>query len=381
VTIGDVFARAWDFWRRSVGWLILAGLVVGVIMVVVFAITYGIFLALFAGAGSAIGADSLDNSNGLLTGLGVGIGVAGLILYVAAMFLIQVLAFTFYGGMFEMVLGAYRDNREVAFADLFSGFRKFGSYAVYAVVMFGISLALGLLNVLPFIGSLIAFCVQIWIAVIWLYVLPLIADHGLSFMEAAGKSRQMVRSSGWWWTFGMMVLLGLAALIMIAIIAALAILAGKSDGTVGGVLAIVLFLVFAVLFPPYAICYVSVLYVGSGGDLVAVPAGGGMGLPPAPPAPPSYGGQTYGAAPTYSMPPGPSAGADAWKAAADPLASAPPPPPLAPTGQAPAAGFGVVPAADDATAITQAPAAAGDAPAATPEEPEPPVPPAPPAGA
>jgi hypothetical protein len=380
VTIGDVFARAWDFWRRSVGWLILAGLVVGVIMVVVFAITYGIFLALFAGAGSAIGADSLDNSNGLMTGLGVGVGVAGLILYAAAMFLIQVLAFTFYGGMFEMVLGAYRDNRDIAFADLFSGFHKFGSYAVYALVMFGISLALGLLNFLPFIGALIAFCVQIWIAVIWLYVLPLIADHGLSFMEAAGKSNQMVKSSGWWWTFGMMVLLGLAALVLIAIIATLAIFAGKSDGTVGGIIAIVLFLVFAVLFPPYAICYVSVLYVGSGGDIVTVPAGGGMGLPPAPPAPPSYSGQTYGASPTYSMPPGTSAGADAWRAAADPLASAPPPPPLAPAGQAPAAGSGFGSAAVDATAVTQAPVA-DDASVTTPETPEPPAPPAPPAGA
>ena len=189
MTIGDVFARAWDLWRRSVGWLILAGLVVGVIMVVVFAITYGIFLALFAGAGSAIGADSLDNSSGLMTGLGAGIGVAGLILYVAAMFLIQVLAFTFYGGMFEMVLGALKGNRDVEFMDLFSGFRKFGSYAVYALVMFGISLGLGLLNIIPLIGALIALVVQIWIAIIWLYVLPLIADHGMSFMRGRGQEQ------------------------------------------------------------------------------------------------------------------------------------------------------------------------------------------------
>ena len=272
------------------------------------------------------------------------------------------------------------------FADLFSGFRKFGSYAVYALVMFGISLALGLLNFLPFIGALIAFCVQIWISIIWLYVLPLIADHGLSFMGAAGKSNQMVKSSGWWWTFGMMLLLGLAAIIMIAIIATLAILVGKSDGTVGGILAIVLFLVFAVLFPPYAICYVSVLYVGSGGDITTVAAGGGMGIPPAPPAPPSYGAQTFGTPPTYSMPPGAPAGADAWKAAADPLAAAPPPPPLAPAGQTPGAGVAppvgtppvtASPPADDATAVTQAPPA-GEAPDAAPDMPEPPAPPAPP---
>ena len=163
----------------------------------------------------------------------------------------------------------------------------------------------------------------------------------------------------------------------------LAVLVGRSDGTVGGILAIVLFLVFTVLFPPYAICYVSVLYVGSGGDIVTVPAGGGigMGIPPAPPAPPSYGGQTtFGTPPQYSMPPAAPASADAWKAAADPLASAPPPPPLAAAGQAPATGAppAAGPAtADDATAVTQAPPAS-DAAAAAPDTPEAPDPPAPP---
>ena len=111
--IGDVFARAWDLWRRDVGWLILAGLVVGVIMVVVFAIVGGIFAALLAGAGTAIGADSLDDSTGGLTGLGAGLGILGVIVYLVAMFLIQVLAMTFYGGMFEMVIGAYREQRNV----------------------------------------------------------------------------------------------------------------------------------------------------------------------------------------------------------------------------------------------------------------------------
>ena len=85
------------------------------------------------------------------------------------MFLIQVLALTFYGGMFEMVIGAFKGNRNVEFSDLFSGFRKFGSYAVYAIVMFGISLGLGLLNIIPLIGAMIALVVPIWISIIWLY--------------------------------------------------------------------------------------------------------------------------------------------------------------------------------------------------------------------
>lgn len=303
MTIGDVFARAWDLWRRDVGWLILAGLVVGLIMLAVFAVAAGIFAALMAGAGSAIGADALDDSAGGLTGLGAGIGIMGIIVYLVAMFLIQALGFTFYGGIFEMVIGSYREKRSVRFGDLFSGFRKFSSYIVYALVMWGISIGLSLLNILPFIGAIIAFVVSIWISIIWLYVLPLIADQGLSFMGAAGKSNQMVKNAGWWWTFGMVILLGIAAIALMVVIGLIAWVFYQTGDTVGIVVGILLFLVFAVLFPPYSVCYVSVLYVASGGDVAVAPAGGGMGgIPPAPPAPPAYGAGTFGTPPSYSMP-------------------------------------------------------------------------------
>ena len=365
--IGDVFARAWDLWRRDVGWLILAGLVVGLIMLAVFAVVGGVFVALMAGAGSAIGADALDDSAGGLTGLGAGIGIMGIIVYLVAMFLIQALGMTFYGGMFEMVIGAYREQRNVRFGDLFSGFRKFGSYVVFALVMYGISLGLTLLNLLPFIGAIIAFVVSIWIYVIWLYVLPLIADQGLSFMGAAGKSNEMVKSAGWWWTFGMVILLGVAAIVLMVVIGLIAWAFYQTSDMVGIIMGILLFLVFFVLFPPYSICYISVLYVASGGDVAAAPAAGGMGtLPPAPPAPPAYGTGTFGTPPSYSMPPGAPVGDDAWKAAADPLASVPPPPAPSPSTAAPDAG--------PATAVTEA------TPAGEPEPPEPPAPPAPPGG-
>ena len=98
---------------------------------------------------------------------------------------------------------------------------------------------------------------------------------------------------------------------------------------------ILLFLVFAVLFPPYAICYVSVLYIASGGDVAAPPRRPAgcpasrrplrrrrlrhSGLADPRRAPSRRDGVTAPAAP-------PAAGADAWKAAADPLAGQPPAP-------------------------------------------------------
>jgi hypothetical protein len=410
MTIGDVFARAWDLWRRDVGWLVLAGLVVGLIMAVVFAIAFGIFAAIFAGAGLTIGADMADNTTGSLSGLGAGMLVVGLIVYAVAMFLVQVLGMTFYGGMFEMVVGAYKGNRNVVFGDLFSGFRKFGSYALYALVLFGISIGLNLLNIIPVIGGIIGLVVMIWVSVIWIYVLPLIADQGLGFGEAASRSNQMVKGAGWWWTFGMVILLGLAALaaVIITLLVAWGIYQGSD--VAGIMIGLLLFLVFAVLFPPYAICYVSVLYIASGGDAVvpAAPAGGLPGIPPAPPAPPAYGAP---AQPTFGTPasatwggaaPGatgvtmpvapPPAGADAWKVAADPLAGQPPAPPLAPAQSAPPpappAGQAVSPADDASNAATGGAAAADDAQTAVtdaaaeaPKPPEPPAPPAPPAPA
>jgi hypothetical protein len=368
VGIGDVFARAWDLWRRDVGWLILAGLVVGVIITVILAVTYGVFAALIAGAGTAVTADALDDSTSPLSWFGAGLGVAGALVYMVAMFLVQAVTLTFYGGIFEMVIGSYRQQRDVHFGDLFSGFRKFGSYLVYALVLWGVSFGLTLLNFFPLIGGIIALVVSIWIWVIWLYVLPLIADQGLSFMEAAGKSNQMVKSAGWWWTFGMVILLGLAALAILAVVLVLGMLLGRSDGTVGLVVGILLLLVFAVLFPPYAICYISVLYVASGGEYANVPARGGMGtLPPAPPAPsapPAYGGQGMGRPPSYSMPPQTAAGADAWKAAADPLASppsSPAPSPAAPSSDQSAmdaaGGMSVTDATPSEPQAPQAPAA------------------------
>jgi hypothetical protein len=378
VTIGDVFARAWDLWRKSVGWLILAGLVVGAIMALTFAIIFGIISAVVAGAASSAGNDLVSSSGSSLSALGAGLGVLGLIVYVIAMFLVQVLAITFYGGMFEMVIGAYRQKRDVRFGDLFAGFRHFSAYVIYALVLLGVSLGLNILGLLPFLGALIAFVVSIWLSVIWMYVLPLIADQGVGFMEAAGRSKQMVGNAGWWWTFGMVILLGFASLAAFVIILIIAWTFYKTNESVGIVSGILLFLLFAVLFPPYAICYVSVLYIASGGDVVPAPVGGGLpGIPPAPPAPPAFGAP---AAPTGGgRAPGAYGGAggaprqggdDAWKAAADPLAGlAPPPPPLAgpASQQAPSQPPGE--SATEQTAATDAGA---------PPAPEPPAPPAPP---
>ncbi len=353
MTIGDVFAKAWELWRRDIGWLILAGLVVGLIMVVIFAVVFAIFAAIFAGAGLTLGANMASNDSGAFSAVGAGMVVVAIIVYIVAMVLFEVVSMVFYGGMFEMVIGAARGNRGVEFGDLFSGFRKFGAYALFALVLFGINIGITVLNIIPVIGSLIGLAISIWIGVTWLYVLPMIADQGLSFGDAARRSNEMVKRVGWWRTFGIVVVLGVAIAVAALVIFLIAI--GVARGSEGAAIALgfILFLLFAVLVPPYVICYISTMYLGSAGESVVAsvggygvpapppygavpyvtpPAGGQMYQPAAPPpiAPPVAAGAVTAATATPVVPPPPIADADAWKAAADPLAMPAPATPVAP---------------------------------------------------
>ena len=181
---------------------------------------------------------------------------------------------------------------------------------------------------------------------LWLYVLPLIADQGLGFGDAAGRSNAMVKGVGWWRTFGMVVVLGLVIGAAMLVILLIAVGIGQAEEWAGVAVGLLLFLVFAILVPPYTICYVSVMYLGSVDAAEPVHGGGLPGIPPAPPAPPAPAAYGTPASPVVAAPaagaatavtaagapPAPPArspaGDDAWKAAADPLATAPPPPPV-----------------------------------------------------
>ena len=367
MSIGDVLAKAWELWRRDVGWLILAGLVVGLIMMAILAVVFAIFAAIFAGASLTFGAGMLNNDSGAPGAIGAGMIVLGIIVYIVAMFLVQVLGMVFYGGMFEMVIGAVRGDRGVEFRDLFAGFRKFGAYALYALVLFGISIGTSVLGIIPLIGGIIGLVISIWIGVIWLYVLPLIADQGVGFGDAAKRSNGMVKAVGWWRTFGMVVVLGVAVVLAAIVIVLFAVVVARGSEGAGIALGFVLFLVFAVLVPPYVICYVSTMYLGSAGEAVVAPAAA-YGAP----APPAYGaatvrdaarrradvpaaraaahraagrsGRTDRRHAVAAVPPPRVADADAWRAAADPLSASPIAPPAAAERAA------VVPAADAPTA-------------------------------
>ncbi len=343
MSIGDVFAKAWELWRRDIGWLILAGLVVGLIVGVVALVVFSIVLGMTAVSIGGIAVGSNSSSTGI-TGLGVGTLIVAIIVGVIGYLIVSVLAMVFYGGMFEMVLGAARQNRGVNFGDLFSGFRKFGSFIVLWLVIAGIGIVCGIVFIIPIIGWIAVPVFLAWLGTTWLYALPLIADRDLTFGEAVRTSRQMVRDVGWWKTFGTIIVLGVAFFVIGLVISVI----GRASTSLSSILT----LIFEIAAGPFAICYVSTMYLGSAGDAVIAPAAGyGTPAPPtyaaAPYLTPPAGGQEYQpiAPPPIAPPAAPGAvtagtaavagavpaeaDADAWKAAADPLAGAPVPPPPA----------------------------------------------------
>ena len=190
MSVGEVFSKAFELWKKDVLWLILAGLVMGVIIWVV-ALAAGLIIGALAVGGVALGVSSgTDSFSGLGAAALFGSAVVGII----AVFLIAVLGTTLQGGLYEMVIGAAKHDRPVQFGDLFSGFRRFGSYVVFALVLTGIGIGFLLLFV-TLIGIPVAIALAIWLGVIWLYVLPLITDQDLTFGEAQRRSREMVKES------------------------------------------------------------------------------------------------------------------------------------------------------------------------------------------
>jgi len=158
---GDVFAKAWELWRRDIGWLILAGLVVGLIVGVVAVVVFAIVAGMLAASVGGIALGTYRDTSGI-TGLGVGTLIGALILGVVGYLIVSVLTVVFYGGLFEMVIGAARENRGVDFGDLFSGFRKFGSFIVFWLVIGGISIVCGIVLIIPVIGFIAVLVFGAW---------------------------------------------------------------------------------------------------------------------------------------------------------------------------------------------------------------------------
>jgi hypothetical protein len=388
VDIGKLFRDAWGLFVKDIGPLIvgmlIASIVPAVAAVVIAAATVGASISGLQvdAQGGVTGVDSMNWAL-LISGT--------VAIVVVALFLSVPLYVGILSGVFRRVREgremAYGDAfsgfsmfGKVVWATVLLGLIFTAIFVVPTAVIVGGAAAdsrvLVGVGVVVFLAAMVAY---VYLGIAWVYVFPVIVDRGLAVTEAMGESRRLVHGSGWWWTF---LVLFLLQLVVGAVSFALGLIP-----LIGAVATIVLYpfvltYVVAMYFQARSEGQLVDAVLGwprqapTGPPAFSVPAApyGTVPVPPAPPygAPPAAPppavdqGQSYAPAPPPLGPPPPSADeaqvteqpapqtavtqpaapelpaqpatldappkadADAWKAAADPLAAQPPAPP-APT--------------------------------------------------
>ncbi len=170
-----------------------------------------------------------------------------------------ILAGPLFGGLYLMVVRRVREGRPAEFGDVFACFDRFST----------LFLAWWGAGLLILLGLVLLVVPGLLLMTIWVYLMPLIVDKGLSVGEAMSRSKEMVMKGG----------LGIhfAALLVVGILTAVAV---SITGGVGDLLTV-----------PFSIAFVVAMYFvalgegerveGACGTVAAAPA---AGIPTPPPA-------------------------------------------------------------------------------------------------
>jgi hypothetical protein len=378
VDVGSIFSRTWMLYKRNFGWMILAGAIAAAVSFVISLITAGIAGSIASSAASDIA--FVDGRFTFSADSAVGAIVAIIALLIGGVLVGQLFALMLEGGMIKMGITSYRAGSSAQLSGLFDGFRHVGSFALFWLVTVGV--IFGVFFLVFFVGATLgrvaillgiaAFVFLVWLFILWVYVIALITDHGLSCGRALSRSRQMVKRTGWWKTFLPLFVLGILFFVILLVVGIAGV--GVGNGTSRSVLQVIA----EILLMPYTVCFLASMYVGAE-ELGSPVTSGDYAAPPSPPVPPRPFGQ-----PSPPAPPRPASPMEeraAWVAAADPLASAPQmaPPPADEAAPVAAPSFVDRMAAPVASAPFVDPFAAMSRPPETPPETPPEPPKAPPA--
>ena len=204
--IGELFGKAWELYKRNVSWLILAGFVVARVRrrdlrprhehpvgSIVTAVDIDVI-----GDVVRLRWTPLERRRGLFRAA-IAVYVVGATLAVRC----SALVFT----------AASRDGRrgrtrraDAHIGDLFSGFRRLGSYVAPRLCQVGMLSRIELivfasfryLGALGLLVGLAGFCAAVWIVVSWIYSIVLVTDRSMGGVEALrgehahGEERRMV---------------------------------------------------------------------------------------------------------------------------------------------------------------------------------------------
>ena len=176
IDIGNCIKRAWNLWKANFGLMVAVNLVVGLLL---------------GGIGALISL-AVRVPIGFQTTAG---SVAG---FVANSLWCFVFGGALMGGLFAFNLKLIR-GQPASFADVFAGFGKaFGSLTATNIVM----------TLLVYLGLALCLIPGIYLAIAWVFALPLVIDKKLGFWEAMELSRKVV-TKNWWTVFALALLAGL----------------------------------------------------------------------------------------------------------------------------------------------------------------------------
>lgn len=123
--------------------------------------------------------------------------LAGLIASILTVLTLGVLGGPLMAGLYRMIVLRQREDKKPEIGDVFY-FERFGSFVV----------AFYLISIFIGIGFMLLFVPGLFLATIWIYVLPLMVDEGLDVFEAMKRSKQLVDKAGLGPHFVLVLILG-----------------------------------------------------------------------------------------------------------------------------------------------------------------------------
>lgn len=176
IDIGSCIRRSWNLWKANFGLMVAVNLVVGLLL---------------GGVGSLISL-AVRLPLGFHSPVGIVAGIGANTLWCFAV------AGALMGGLFAFNLKLIR-GQPASFADAFAGFGKsFGALTATYIVMM----------LLVYLGLALCLIPGIYLAIAWIFALPLVIDKNLGFWEAMELSRKVV-TKNWWTVFALALLAGL----------------------------------------------------------------------------------------------------------------------------------------------------------------------------
>ena len=190
--VSTILSDSWELLKGDAAALIVGGVIAAAVPFVIMMGGYFIFLIPMVIGGAS--------ENETLAVLGL---VLGFVLFLALMVVAIVVAVPLYAGLIRMVVRRVRGGRPAEIGDVFSCFDQLGRL-VWAALVLGVVIGVAMIIIIP----------GVYLAVIWVYVIPLIVDRRMSLGEAMSASKRLVDAQGFWNTFVVLLVLGLIAMVV-----------------------------------------------------------------------------------------------------------------------------------------------------------------------